>query len=152
MGVDIFIDSVFSPQLDAIKARWEGEATTLETPETFIRRTTQIYDDLRATGAYFRCAYNESDPLWAVGLSWRGDVWPLIKEGRLSLEAMRGLVDLIEDRPLTRERFARHYLENMADGAHRHPVTQWLQETNRASFEMFEQLPFDFEATFHLVC
>jgi hypothetical protein len=83
---------------------------------------------LKESGGYFRDAYNAWDLLWALGLSWTNDVLPMLVTGDrlLPIAAARFLISTIEERPLSRERVERHYLENVCDGIVRHPVTAAL--------------------------
>jgi hypothetical protein len=80
----------------------------------------------RDSGGYFRNGYNSGDIMWAMGLSWHGTVAPMLDEGLdegrcLPIPRARELVEMIEARPLTRERVGRHIFENMTGGVESHP-------------------------------
>jgi hypothetical protein len=113
MGVDIQLDSIFLPWLD----RYEFKPPTINGAADAIDYLNGIYRDYESTGAYFRNAYNESDVMWAMGLSWYDDVFPLLDaDGKLPIAAARDLLAKIEARPLTRERCSAHIYANMTNG------------------------------------
>src|SRR5713101_2881689 len=79
---------------------------------------------LHSVGGYFRNTYNAGDIMWAMGLSWPETVLPLLDDNRdLPIPRARELIELIEARPLTRERVSLHMFENMTSGINEHPTT-----------------------------
>jgi len=114
MGVDIYLKSISDPFIKEYVKRPAPNAG---------RDPFAIYDDYRASGGYFRDGYNSGDVMSAMGLSWSDTVTPMLDaENRLPIERARELLAMIEARPLTRERLARHF-QNMTDGIDQHPVT-----------------------------
>jgi hypothetical protein len=73
------------------------------------------FDILRSSGGYFRNAYNGTDVMEAIGLSWNTVLLMLDADRRLPIERARELITMIEARPLTREGYARHH-EKYGDG------------------------------------
>lgn len=133
MGVDIELKSVFEPWLTAFEASERGKAI-VETSDNSIRAMEQIYEAYRSSGGYFRNGYNAGDVMWAMGLSWDGTVGPMLDADKwLPVARARELVALIEARPLTCERVARHVFEHMTDGVEPHPVTGPLVEMIEAT-------------------
>jgi hypothetical protein len=83
---------------------------------------------LHSSGGYFRNSYNAGDIMWAMGLSWPETVLPLLDdESDLPIPRARELIELIEARPLTRERVALHMFENMTSGVNEHPTTGLIE-------------------------
>jgi hypothetical protein len=129
MGVDIYLNSIWEPFWSAFEGsladgRLQKEVDRAMAAHDIEKATTVVYDAYRASGGYFRNGYNAGDVMWAMGLSWSGDVGPMLDAKHfLSIENARKLVAMIEARPLTRERIARHILEHMTDGKGPHPVT-----------------------------
>jgi hypothetical protein len=121
MGVDIYLGSVWDPFIEEYDKRpvsKTGDAATA---------VNRLYDDFRASGGYFRNAYNCSDCMWVMGLSWFETVRPMLdKNGCLPVERARELLDLVEERPLTREYLTKHYRDHLLGGADKHPVQQAL--------------------------
>jgi hypothetical protein len=88
-----------------------------------------FFDEMRASGGYFRNAYNAGDIMWAMGLSWNGTVMPMLNDERyLPIPRARELVEMIEARPLTRERVAAHIFEHMTNGINEHPTTGPIEQ------------------------
>ncbi len=52
-------------------------------------------------GRYFRDSYNSSDLLWKFGLSWWANVLPMAKDGSLSPDSARCLLDWMTEREET---------------------------------------------------
>jgi hypothetical protein len=105
-----------------------ASAVVKETPTETLgcnkRIATEVYDAMRASGGYFRNGYNAGDVMWAMGLSWFSTVSPMLDtERRLPVARARELLAMIEERPLTRSRVARHIFEHMTDGVEPHPIT-----------------------------
>jgi hypothetical protein len=125
MSVDIYLHSIWQPYYQAANANVEQRLDLLReacggdpTPAV-----TKLYEQDELSGGYFRNAYSSGDVMWAMGLSWSDDVGSkLDAEDRLSIDHARELVAMIEARPLTRQRIARHFLENLTDGVQKHPI------------------------------
>jgi hypothetical protein len=61
--------------------------------------------------------------MWAMGLSWWGTVVPLLEDDFwLPVQAARELLATIGERPLTKERLTRHYLEKITGSVNEHPA------------------------------
>jgi hypothetical protein len=129
MGVDLFLNSVWEPWwadnmervLNAPDIDPTSEAASI-TPAA-----SQMYDEMRASGGYFRNGYNSGDVMWAMGLSWPHTVGDMLdSEGYLPVERARELLAMIEARPLTKERLTQHYLDHMTNGVEQHPVAGLL--------------------------
>jgi hypothetical protein len=147
MGVDIQLDSIFLPWLNRYK--FKPRPTT--TVDELVAYADEIYLDYESSGGYFRNAYNESDVMWAMGLSW-DDVFPLLDADRkLPITAARDLLAKIEARPLTRERCSAHIYANMTSGERTHQghssVQQFLDEmkAKATGCELAEAEPPDIE-------
>ncbi len=70
---------------------------------------SKMFDEMRASGGYFRNGYNSGDVMWAMGLSWPHTVGGMLdSEGYLPVERARKLLAMIEARPLTKERLTQH--------------------------------------------
>ena len=79
---------------------------------------------LNGIGKHFRNSYNDSDVMWAMGLSWWGTVGLMLDpNGRLPVQRARELLALIEERPLTEERLTEHCMRNMCAGGGEPPTT-----------------------------
>jgi hypothetical protein len=125
MGVDLYLNSVWRPWFDAHQQILfeQHRRLPLETVDDLDRLNTAIYDSFRASGGYFRNAYNDSDVMWAMGLSWRNDVGKMLDaDHQLPTDRARELIAKIEAHPLTRERIARHIFAHMTSGSNEHPV------------------------------
>ena len=97
MGADIYLNSVWNED----RNRWHASQS-----------------------GYFRNSYNDSDVMWAMGLSWWGTVVPMLERGRwLPVLRARELLRIIEDRPLTDEVLVRHFSEHISSGTNEHPIT-----------------------------
>jgi hypothetical protein len=118
MGADIFLRSVLDPRPDS--KNWpQGEIDT-STAEDFRVHVENYFEQLRATGGYYRNAYNSGDVMWAMGLSWSDTVSKMLGEDYcLPIERARELIELIEARPITREHVVAHIYADMCKG---HPV------------------------------
>jgi hypothetical protein len=116
MGADIYLQSLYKAFEMAIAP---FDAST-ETAEDFGNR---FLDAQRVSGGYFRNAYNAGDIMWAMGLSWNGTVSSMLDDdGCLPIAKARELIEMIEARPLTRERVGAHIFEHMTDGVEPHPI------------------------------
>jgi hypothetical protein len=128
MGVDIYLNSIWEPFWSAFEGSPTAQRIRNEVQSTAdvhrILKAMELFNDACcASGGYFRNGYNAGDVMWAMGLSWSEDVGSkLDPEGHLPIDRAREVVATIEARPLTRERVAQHFLENMTDGVERHPV------------------------------
>jgi hypothetical protein len=130
MGADIFLQSLYKEfkEKQAPIAPWDKDQ------EDFDDVMRRIVDADRANGGYFRDSYNDGDVMWAMGLSWNGTVSSMLDDdegvgvGYLPIAKARELVEMIEARPLTRERVAVHIFENMTSGKHEHPLSGPIME------------------------
>jgi hypothetical protein len=152
MGADIYLQSIykaFKEKQSAPIAPWD------ESTESIEDFTNRFFDADRASGGYFRNGYNAGDIMWAMGLSWNGTVSSMLDDkegigmGYLPIAKARELVEMIEARPLTRERVAVHIFQNMTSGKHEHPLSgpimQKVEEAIAAENgeEPQEQLPLE---------
>jgi hypothetical protein len=127
MGADIYLQSLYKEFEDKGSSIAPFDEST-ETAEDFRNR---FFDAARASGGYFRNGYNAGDVMWAMGLTWHGAVSPMLDYegyeglgiGYLPIAKARELVEMIEARPLTRERVAAHIFENMTSGKNEHPLS-----------------------------
>jgi hypothetical protein len=125
MGVDIQLDSILLPWLD----RYEFKSDPAGTADEVIAQLNDFYRDYESSGGYFRSGYNESDALWAMGLSWEDDVFPLRDaERKLPIAAARDLLAKIEARPLTPERCTEHIRANLTSGERRYQGRKSVQQ------------------------
>jgi hypothetical protein len=126
MGADIYLKSVWEPwwRENEKRSLKDGKARTasIGTPDEFLSAIGKLYDELSASGAYFRNAYNAGDVMWAMGLSWHDTVLPMLVDGYLPVERARELLTMIEARRLTKERLTQHYFDHMTNGADQHPI------------------------------
>ena len=135
MGVDIYLQSIWKPFEETLSRR---PKQTTNNPAELITAATALYDEMRASGGYFRNGYNSGDVMWAMGLTWHGTVSPMLDKGHLPIGRARELIEIIEARPLTRERVAGHIFEHMDDGAEPdHPFVgrglQWASDAAAAA-------------------
>jgi hypothetical protein len=126
MGIDIYLNSIWQPFLADWEKRGSPPPAEHDNP---IQIMEARFEYFASSGGYFRNGYNGGDIMWAMGLSWSRTVSPMLdKKHRLPIEDARKLLSMIEERPLTKERLAAHYLKNMTDGTDQHPITGPLQE------------------------
>jgi hypothetical protein len=131
MGADLYLNSIWEPWIETHKSILlnPNRRPEIETVDDLARAAGDIFDSYRASGGYFRNGYNSGDVMWAMGLSWRGDVGEILdSEHRLSIDHARALIAKIEARPLTRERIAQHIFEHMTSGVLDHPVSGQTQK------------------------
>jgi hypothetical protein len=122
MGVDIYLESVWKPFEAGLKKRFaELDCTD---PVAF---SDAMFEIMMSSGGYFRNAYNQSDIMKAMGLSWPGTVIPMLDDDKLPIDKARELLALIEARPITNETYLKHYVQIRA-GMHGGPLMAWLQE------------------------
>jgi hypothetical protein len=127
MGADLYLESIWNPFMDDLQKRGLSARTRQLAEDDPIAAVNSAYDEFRSSGAYFRCAYNEFDIMWAMGASWGDVVGSKLDEDRtLPVERARELVEIIEARPLTKAVLARHYLKNVTTNGSEHPITGWL--------------------------
>jgi hypothetical protein len=125
MGVDIYLQSILKPFEEKLSQVQPPLPSAFESFEAFV---SDHFDKMRASGGYFRNGYNAGDVMWAMGLSWDGTVKPMLNDERdLPIPRARDLIEMIEARPLTRERVAAHIFEHMTDGINEHPITGPLE-------------------------
>lgn len=135
MGVDLYLNSIWEPFIDS----HQGELKRLSVGG--IEAAAAWFDKCQSCGGYFRNAYNAYDFMWAIGLSWSDVEEMLDPEDSLPIDRARALLDLVEARPLMRERLSRHYKE-LNDGNRLHPVVKALGFTGAMPVPM----PLDFES------
>jgi hypothetical protein len=125
MGVDIYLESIFAPFLEAYEKELDlRPPPQINSLDDVYRASNAFFDDYRASGGYFRNGYNSGDVMWAMGLDWLDDVGArLDADSRLPIAQASEVVALIESRPLTREGVASHFLRHMTNGREEHPVT-----------------------------
>jgi hypothetical protein len=149
MGVDIYLHSIWRPYCEANPVEQRMASLFEAYPEDPVAMWIELYRQDELSGGYFRNAYSSGDIMWTMGLSWSDDVGSrLDAEDRLSIDHARELVAMIEARPLTRQRIARHFLENMTDGVQKHPiagpiVSRFAEATGH---ELAPLLPPEFES------
>jgi hypothetical protein len=123
MGADISLRSVMTKETyDAVMERIRAE---LPPSPAMIQR---YFDDLQATGAYFRDPYNSGCLLNALGMEWSRDVGPLLDENCcLPIPAARHLLAEIEAKHLTPQ-----LIEDICNGtAPRSKTVAMVEEMNR---------------------
>jgi hypothetical protein len=130
MGADIYLQSVWKPFEEKLKLTPPPAFESGADVEAFM---SHRYDEMRASGGYFRNGYNAGDVMWAMGLSWDTVAAMLDQDRCLPIPRARELVEMIEARPLTRERVAAHIFEHMTAGVEPHPLNgQMLQMVREA--------------------
>jgi hypothetical protein len=139
MGVDIYLESIFK-----LFEERRSQMPPPPLPSAFENATAfsaAFFDEMRASGGYFRNGYNAGDIMWALGLSWHDTVSPMLDhQGYLPIARALELIEMIEARPLIRERVAAHIFEHMTDGICEHPVNGWLQRM-MAEVATVDELP-----------
>jgi hypothetical protein len=117
MGLDIYLKSIHEPFVNSqafedMLKQLKGQAAYTD-PRMLVQARFEL---LKKSGGYFRDAYNTGSLLWALGLSCRNDLFPMLDETRhLPIDKAIELVAMIDARPLTKESFGRHYLANIAN-------------------------------------
>lgn len=140
MGADIYLWSIYEPFVEARRARPQQKIDVREIgPEDARRIMEEHYDELRASGGYFRNGYNSGDIMWAIGLSWGVTVGGMLDgDGCLSVENARRLLTMIESRPLTRQTVAEHIFKNIGDGyCGDHPTMGGLRKFLQQSDDVY---------------
>lgn len=112
MGIGLYLESVgnliIRPYLDpSCEDDLDSKAVAEDlSPATF--------NELRRHGAIFRDKDIPEDVMSAMGLSWKKEVEAILDlNGRLPVTCARGLATKIGRRPLSKQRLARRYHENM---------------------------------------
>jgi hypothetical protein len=121
MGVDIYLRSVYPPDSDPATYLPAGPLDRSNP----VAALNAMYAKAQATGGYFRNAYNTTDVMWVMGLSWHDTVAPMLhgeNKGELPIARARELVALIEARPLSSERLTDHYFSKMTEGIDPSPI------------------------------
>jgi hypothetical protein len=129
MGVDLYLNSVWEPWCADNMERVlnEPDVETTSDAASNAAAASKMFDEMRASGAYFRNGYNSGDVMWAMGLSWPHTVGGMLdSEGYLPVKRARELLAMIEARPLTKERLTQHYFDHITQGVEQHPITGWL--------------------------
>jgi hypothetical protein len=126
VGADLYLNSVW----DAWRAKNQElfrNAPASDATSDDASTNGKMFDEIRASGGYFRNSYNSDDVMWAMGLSWPDTVGVLLdSEGYLAVERTRELLAMIAARPLTKERLTQHYFDYIIHGIEQHPITGWL--------------------------
>jgi hypothetical protein len=152
MGADLYLESIWNPFVDDLQKRGLSARARQLAEDDPVAAVNSAYDEFRSSGAYFRCAYNEFDIMWAMGASWGNVVGSKLDEdGTLPVERARELVEIIEDRPLTKAVLARHYLENVTTHGSEHPINGWLTKM-LTEVGVDEPPPPDFDVFARLMC
>ena len=115
MGVDLYLNSVWEPWWADNMERVlnEPDVETTSDAASNAAAASKMFDEMRASGAYFRNGYNSGDVMWAMGLSWPHSVGCMLdSEGYLPVKRARELLAMIEARPLTEERLTQHYFSH----------------------------------------
>jgi hypothetical protein len=129
MGADLYINSIFNPNMQKYSPKFEKavkdrssykEGTTLY--EQAQKKVERYYDLMYAVG-YFRDSYNASSLLNALGLSWWQNVIPMLdKEQCLNLTAIKKFKGMVKKAKLSTID-ADWVINNYAGG----PVEEWQQ-------------------------
>jgi hypothetical protein len=121
MGVDIFLNSIWEP----FEAKYEPKIDSSDPEESM----NCAYDDMRASGGYFRNGYNCGDIMWAMGLSWSDVRLMLDSKFFLPIARASELLDMVEAHPLTREKVEAHVSEHiMTNDTKGRDMQQMLQD------------------------
>jgi len=152
MGADLYLESIWNPFFDTLEKRGPSTQQKQLVESDPIAAVNSMYDEMRSSGAYFRCAYNEFDIMWAMGVSWGDVVGSKLDEDRtLPVERARELVEIIEAHPLTKAALARHYLKNVTTHGSEHPINGWLTKM-LTEFGADEPPPPDFDVFARTMC
>lgn len=116
MGADLYIESLSNPArernrpaFDAAVAKRRGAEPGSEAFDAAQKEVEAAYQLMYGEG-YFRDSYNAGSVFWVMGLSWWNDV-QTTGDGYISLDEIRRLIALIEERPITFERVSEHIAE-----------------------------------------
>jgi hypothetical protein len=155
MGADIYLRSIWKPFLEKLELSPAPAPSAFESEADVEAFMSGRYDEMRASGGYFRNGYNAGDVMWAMGLSWQDTVKPMLDRGcHLPMPRARELIEMIEARPLTRDGVGAHVYEHMTAGVEPHPTTgPFVQMAHEAIAEAQgvkprEKLPPDFDRLF----
>ena len=87
MGADLYIGSLhekavekYQPLIDKAVGK-RDKATTDKEKERWQKEVDRLWEE-QNQDSYFRDSYNDSSLLWQIGLSWWGDITPLLNEER----------------------------------------------------------------------
>jgi hypothetical protein len=128
MGADLYLESLWKPFMEQYEKRERPHIDDSDDADAVIAAAECMFDDFRSSGGYFRNGYNCGDVMFAMGLSWHDTVRPLLDDsGHLPIDQAHKLLAIVEERPLTRERLSRHYLEHMCNGVEPDSFG-WLRE------------------------
>ncbi len=119
MGADLYLESIWNPFESDLEKRIEKllPATIPRDVQAIMDAANRVFDEMRASGGYYRNGYNTGDVMWAMGLSWPGTVSPMLdKDRRLPIKQARELIAMIEARLFTKEYLTAFFLENMTNG------------------------------------
>src|SRR5262249_34565343 len=122
VGANIYLKSVWEPWWKKNEKRLKRFCDKTVNPADDVNA---MFDDMRTSGGYFRNGYNDSDIMWAMGLSWHTVGEMLDADGYLPVERARELLAMIEARGLTKERLAQHYFDHVMEHTE-HPVSGML--------------------------
>ena len=104
MGADLYLMSLheperrkWEPRFDAAVAKRNRHAEGTPEHKRWDKRVWKCYGKLFGKG-YFRDPYNALDVLWQFGLSWWGDVIPMLDSGGcLSVAETKRLVQMLAE-------------------------------------------------------
>jgi hypothetical protein len=104
MGADLYIDPLFDPNherwkgpLDEAKAKRDASEPGSTDYKIWESKMQECYERMYSEG-YFRDPYNSWSVLYQFGLSWPGDIIPLLDDEQLmSVEKAEEFLALLED-------------------------------------------------------
>ena len=105
MGADLFITPLYQrqpqqwqPQFEAAVKRRDSLKAGSKAHRQAQAKVSECYEKLNEQG-YFRDPYNDWDLLWKFGLSWWGDVIPMLDDKDcLTIEQIRNLLAMLKER------------------------------------------------------
>jgi len=122
MGADLYLRSITDKARAEYGRRFqeacrERDLFAFGTPEWNAKQNevNELFDKMYPDDGYFRDAYNDSNLLWQLGLSWWKDILPMLdKRNYLPIrQAERFLKMLLErELPLSLDDDARKYFQN----------------------------------------
>jgi hypothetical protein len=104
------------------------------------------YRRLEMSGGYFRNAYNESDVMWSLGLSWEMVRAMLDADHRLPIAKAKELLALLEAHTPDKQAYV-HMLDH-----HSHPTARMLADLVEQATDVRREVSFEYDALFdHVV-
>jgi hypothetical protein len=130
MGVDISLPSIMEPYWRQYPKgpSWVFEGENPTSAEECIQQSRAWYEELAATGGYFRNGYNAGDLMFAMGRSWEEVYNMLDARRRLPIEKARELLALLEATPLTVHYVANYIFRHWSSGKDTHPISRGITE------------------------